>query len=244
MTTFITIIAFTQYSHDTIGYDAEWYAEVKNWLDLSLGLLGLLSTILMSWMINTRYQSYHDMHALAERTLSKICQSIRFPDSKNGIIEHLNTQKAVYLAVSYTTEIPSKILRAFRDLEHIMCSKPYTFKAIQYERFYYALWKSFTKGQYLWPCKIPSVNISKLEKLIGLEFTKYSKGMEDVEAAKVQNNLIMRRMSSSSPDARSSTTRGRSTTNCDRSFNNSDGERSTLLHVSSRSAGSSTAAEV
>ena len=84
---------------------------------------------------------------------------------------------------------------------------------------------------------------SKLEKLIGVEFTKYSKGMEDVAAAKVQNNLIMRRMSSSSP-ARSSTSRGRSTTNCDRSFNNSDGERSTLLHVSSRSAGSSTAAEV
>ena len=246
MTTFITIIAFTQYSHDTIGYEAEWYAEVKNWLVLSMGILGLLSTILMSWMINTRYQSYHDMHALAERTLSKICQSIRFPDSKNGIIEHLNTQKAVYLAVSYTTEIPPKILRAFRDLEHIMCTKPYTFKAIQYERFYYALWKSFTKGRYLWPCKISEVNVSKLEKLIGVEFTKYNKGMEDVAAAKVQNNLVMRRMSSSSP-VRSST-RGRST-NCDStdrtdSFNNSDGERSTLLHVSTRSAGSSTAAEV
>ena len=75
-------------------------------------------------------------------------------------------------------------------------------------------------------------------------FSKKGRSIKVWRTWRLQKFIILElgqsKVSSSSP-VRSST-RGRST-NCD-SFTNSDGERSTLLHVSTRSAGSSTAAEV
>ena len=74
ITTFITIISFTEYGSITFGsVDDDEYFEARQRLALSLGILGLLSTFLTVLIINTRYQSQHDMHAMAERSLGKIC---------------------------------------------------------------------------------------------------------------------------------------------------------------------------
>lgn len=193
ITTFITIIAFTEYgsiiSTNYVNY--EEYSESRQILILSLAMLGLLSTFLTALIINTRYQSQHDMHVMAERALSKICQSVRFPQRSPGddgtkTVEHINTQKAIFASVTCTApSIPPRILHAFRDLEHVMCMKPYTFRAIQYERFYYFLWKSFSKrscGYHfnLWPWIIPEIDVSSsvLGKVVDEEYDMYSRGME------------------------------------------------------------------
>lgn len=207
ITTFITIISFTEYGSITFGsVDDDEYFESRQRLALSLGILGLLSTFLTVLIINTRYQSQHDMHAMAERSLGKICQSVRFPERVPGddgtrIVEQINKQKAIFMSVACTSSnIPTRIIHAFRDLEHIMDVKPYTFRAIQYERFYYFLWKLITKrsmGYFtLWPLKIPEINISTsvLGKMIDEEYARYNRGLE---AATKRTNLISRRRSTS-----------------------------------------------
>ena len=183
----MTILSFVYYGYASpsisIGdVDAEMY-ETKQWMLLSIGILGIVSTVLTSIMINTKYQSQQSMHAAAERSLSKICQQVRFPDGSKSLVDHINTQKGIYLAISYS-DIPTKISQPFRDLQHVMNNKPYMFRAIQYERCYYYLYKSYTKKRYLWPMHIRDINVmsssNALGRLIEEEYAKYTKGMEEV----------------------------------------------------------------
>jgi len=178
----MTILAFIDYSSSMDKEDIE-IIETKQWLSLSIGILGIVSTVLTSIMINTKYQAQHSAHAAAERSLSKICQQVRFPDGKS-LVDHINTQKGIYLAMSYS-DIPTKISQPFRDLQHVMNNKPYMFRAIQYERCYYYLYKSFMKKRYLWPIFIREINIisnsNTLGRLIEEEYAKYTKGMEEVQ---------------------------------------------------------------
>ena len=187
--------------------DESEYGAARQYLALTVGILGILSTLLTSLLINTRHQSKHDMHTIAERTLSKVCQAIRFPermpgDERNGrknIAVHLNKQKAIFMTVSCTSiDIPPKILQAFRDLEHTMYTKPYPFRAIQYERFYDKLWKKFTNS-YCFPWRIPSISVSNtntsLGKLVEEEYKKFSRGLRDVGKEKSINRMVMRQMS-------------------------------------------------
>lgn len=139
-------------------------------------------------MINTKYQSQQSIHAAAERSLSKICQQVRFPlDGSKSLGDHINTQKGIYLAMSYA-DMPTKISQPFRDLQHVMNNKPYMFRAIQYERCYYSMYKSFMKKRFLWPVYIREVNVmsstNALGRLIEEEYAKYSKGMEEVVVQK------------------------------------------------------------
>jgi len=213
MTTFITIITLTEYGHIHIGIvDDEEYLAERGWLVLSVGILGLLSTILTSLLITSRCQSQHDMHAMSERMLQKVCQTVRFPqrqpgdNSRNSMMEHINTQKAIFVAISCTScTIPTRMIQTFRELEHAMALKPYTFRAIQYERFYYALWKLFTTRWCLWPyiipqinvwpCIIPQINLSTsgIGVMIDDEFSTYNKGLE--EANKTSALMTGRRKS-------------------------------------------------
>jgi len=176
----MTILAFIDYSSSMDKEDIE-IIETK---PLSIGILGIVSTVLTSIMINTKYQAQYSAHAAAERSLSKICQQVRFPDISKSLVDHINTQKGIYLAMSYS-DIPTKISQPFRDLQHVMNNKPYMFRAIQYERCYYYLYKSFMKKRYLWPIFIREVNImsstNTLGRLIEEEYAKYTKGMEEVQ---------------------------------------------------------------
>ena len=182
----MTILAFLVYGSSIDGYegDVEVY-ERKQWMPLTIGILGIVSMILTSIMINTKYQAQHSIHAAAERSLSKICQQVRFPDGRSkSLVDHINTQKGIYLAMSYS-DIPTKISQPFRDLQHVMNNKSYMFRAIQYERCYYYLYKSFMKKRYLWPIFIREINIisnsNTLGRLIEEEYAKYTKGMEEVQ---------------------------------------------------------------
>jgi len=147
-------------------------------------------------MINTKYQSQQSMHAAAERSLSKICQQVRFPDAdgSKSLVDHINTQKGIYLALSYS-DIPTKISQPFRDLQHVMNNKPYMFRAIQYERCYYYLYKSFGKRRYLWPMCIRDMNIisnsNTLGRLIKEEYAKYTKGMEVVQKKSSIRSIVV-----------------------------------------------------
>ena len=122
------------------------------------------------------------------------------PGDNDGskLTEHINKQKAIFLSIEcITSNIPPRIVQSFRDLEHVMCMKPYTFRAIQYEPFYYALWKLFRKRTLcysnfnVWPCRIPDIdmgNTSVLGTMIEEEYEKYSLGLE--EATKKRNSLM------------------------------------------------------
>jgi hypothetical protein len=210
ITTFITVIGFIQYGH--YGGFAEGlvtradYNSAKKGLAISVGILGLISSMLTSLIMNMRYQQQQGMHALAEETLSKVCHSIRFPDrspldDRRKLMEHLARQKAIYSSISFASaSVPPRIVYAFHDLEHIMMSKPYTFRALQYERFYYFLWKLFTRRSFwkfnLWPCWICDINVPEgsLGELIEEEYNKYTAGLE--EAAK-RGSFAQRRRSTS-----------------------------------------------
>jgi len=145
------------------------------------------------------------MHGRSEQNLRKICHSIRFPerileDDGTKLVEHLNKQKAIFLSIEgSSSDIPQRIIHAFRDLEHIMNTKPYTFRAIQYERFYLLLWKLFTKrslGYFnLWPLVIPEINIpqSILGKMIDEEYSRFNRGLKE---ATQRSNLVSWRRSS------------------------------------------------
>lgn len=202
-TSFITIIGFLQYAQYVAAATAD-YEHIRQYLALSLSvaILGLFSTFLSALSITTRYQSQHDLHACAERTLAKICQSVRFPERIPGdthgaiLVQNINKQKAIFASIIQTNgaDIPVKIIQAFRDLEHEMyAGKSYTFRAIQYERFYDRLWKIFTKQQKvcfglvnLWPLRIPNVELSKtkLGEMITKEYEQFERGMEEVERKK------------------------------------------------------------
>lgn len=224
MTSFITIIAFTEYGYITTGVADEFYIEAREHLVLAVAILGLISTLLSSWTVNTRYQSQHDAHAEAERTLAKVCQAVRFPERTHPgeegarqIAAHFHTQKAVFLSVTCaSTSIPTRIVQAFRDLEHAMALKPYTFRAIQYERFYYGLWKVFTK-RYMYPCSLPEIDISTsvLGKLVEEEFTKYNRGLEQLEEVAIKrHSMSSRRNSLDDPHEHSYRSHSRSTRTC------------------------------
>lgn len=208
MSTFVTIIGFIQYGQygnvNVIGVVNESdYAVAKQWLALSVGIIGLLSTILTSLIINKGYQSQRDMHAVAERTLSRVCQSVRFPerlmsgdDQASSIAENLNKQRAIYMSVSIASEIPPKIVHAFHDLGHIMDMKPYAFRAQNYELFYYFLWKLFIKRKKLgcfrlFPLRIPDIDVSTslLGKMIDEEYEKFSQSSEGGGTRK--SNLVL-----------------------------------------------------
>ena len=248
----MTILAFVNYGYasSSIGdVDAEMY-ETKQWMPLSIGILGIVSTILASIMINTKYQSQQSMHAAAERSLSKICQQVRFPDCSKSLIEHINTQKGIYLAISYS-DIPTKISQPFRDLQHVMNNKPYMFRAIQYERCYYYLYKSYTKRRYLWPIYIREVNVmsstNTLGRLIEEEYDKYTKGMEEVQKKSSRSLVIDEEDSSGSrrlvQRRRSSNVHSVKSDHSNSSDDEYEEFQQSLLRRSSSTASSTTAAQ-
>ena len=211
ITAFVAVLGFIQYGqYASLSFgviDEATYSEVRQWLALAVGILGLLATILVAFANNTNYASQRDMHATAERTLSKVCQSVKFPERDDGtrLAEHLNTQKAILLAVaSASTDVPPKILQVFKELGHIMDAKPFTFRAIQYERCYYLLWRMYAKRSCgkcnLWPLAIPEMTISsnKLGQAIEDEYAKFSAGMEEAIKRKDSSATAKTRNSSRS----------------------------------------------
>ena len=251
----MTILAFIDYGYASSSIDNEDSVdETKQWILLSIGILGIVSTILSSIMINTKYQSQQSMHAAAERSLSKICQQVRFPaDGSKSLVDHINTQKGIYLAMSYA-DIPTKISQPFRDLQHVMNNKPYMFRAIQYERCYYTLYKSFGKKRYLWPMYIRDVNImsnsNTLGRLIEDEYAKYTKGMEVVQKKSSIRSLVIDEEDSSGSRRlhqrrRSSNVHSVKSDHSNSSDDDSDYEefQQSLLRRSSSTASSTTAAQ-
>ena len=252
----MTILAFIDYGYASSSIDNEDSVdETKQWILLSIGILGIVSTILSSIMINTKYQSQQSMHAAAERSLSKICQQVRFPghDGSKSLANHINTQKGIYLAMSYA-DMPTKISQPFRDLQHVMNNKPYMFRAIQYERCYYYLYKSYGKKRYLWPMYIREVNVlsssNNLGRLIEEEYAKYTKGMEEVIVHKKSSirSIVVDDDSSGSRSRRLQQRRRSSNVHSVKSdhSNSSDEEyeefQQSLLRRSSSTASSTTAA--
>ena len=115
---------------------------------------------------------------------------------------------------SASTDVPPKILQAFKELGHIMDAKPYTFRAIQYERCYYLLWRMYAKRSCgkcnLWPLAIPEMNISsnKLGQAIEDEYAKFSAGMDEAIKRKDSSATAKTRNSSRSVSG-AAATRGR-----------------------------------
>ena len=92
-TTILSFICY-RYGLSIDGHEGDVeIIETKQWMTLSIGILGIISTVLTSIMINTKYQAQQSMHAAAERSLSKICQQVRFPDGSKSLVDHINTQK-------------------------------------------------------------------------------------------------------------------------------------------------------
>ena len=177
------------------GLAASVFSVTSQWLSLSVGILGAISTFLTSMGKHTNYQSKKDMHEMAEGALEKVVQGIAFEviDDEARMQGHIDKQKAIFMSVeaSCTAEVPPKILQAFVELDSAMKTKDFLFRKDHYKRFYNMLWKKFTKKQCCMmnmPFNIPEIDLpnSDIGILIEEEYAKYKRDKQLLEGSQTE----------------------------------------------------------
>ena len=178
------------------GLAASVFSVTSQWLSLSVGILGAISTFLTSMGKHTNYQSKRDMHEMAEDALEKVVQGIAFEviDDEARMQGHIDKQKAIFMSIeaSCTAEVPPKILQAFVELDSAMKTKDFLFRKDHYKRFYNMLWKKFTKKQCCsmmnMPFHIPEIDLptSDIGFLIEEEYAKYTNRKIEVEGSQTE----------------------------------------------------------
>ena len=167
------------------GLSASVFAITNAWLNLSVGILGTISSFLTSMGKHTNYQSKRDMHEMAEDALRKVVQSLSFEetDDEEMMRGHVDKQKAIFMSIeaACTAPIPPQIEQAFVELDSAVKTKDFRFKVNHHKQYYNMLWQDFTKKRCCMssmPRRIPEINVryGSLGKLIEEDYAVYMQG--------------------------------------------------------------------
>mmetsp|Transcript_36819 Transcript_36819/g.77243 ORF Transcript_36819/g.77243 Transcript_36819/m.77243 type:complete len:298 (+) Transcript_36819:97-990(+) len=199
ITTITTIIGFiiSGMAGNNVGQDPQIVEglsddDVNKMYNLSIlsGILGALSTFLTSVSKHTRYGDRQEMHTMVQQGLQNIGPLLML--GERGMHEDVKKQKAVYLTLegACTSEIPSKIVQAFNELDDIIKTKDYDFQLL-HQRFYNVLWKRFSQHSMiggmipLWPTVIANIDVpnSDIGKMIDVEYENFKRNLSSANAA-------------------------------------------------------------